>query len=200
MFWVCFSNVFCLSLAVPCPCPAMSPSLHMPKERHTQHKHTQHVAAPAAAMLEWPEATMSRLKSTNTNPSECAKILRANLSKLDPALYLTEDLEEVVSNYSELMIDLLYLTPRPTKQWLQQGCLKAFDNCSSGQAESLSGRLLAGFQLCRGKVSSSTTGNKLSAGVRAVVTVMKKLACPELAMQLVAKKENLERKQAPERR
>ena len=177
-------------------------SSHVSISPHAQ-KHTppntctEYFAAPAAAMLEWPK-NMSRLKSANTNPSECAKTLRANLTKLDSALYLAEDLEEVVGSYSELMIDLLYLTPRPTKSWLQQGCVKAFD-CSSGQAESFSGRLLAGFQLCRSKVSNSTTGNRLSPGVRAVVAVMKKLVSPELAQGLLAKQNSLERKQAPER-
>ena len=69
---------------------------------------------------------MLRPKNSATS-AEVAKALRANATRLDPDKYALADLDKVVEHFEYMLVDVLYLTPRPTAKLLEQAALAAFD-------------------------------------------------------------------------
>jgi hypothetical protein len=132
--------------------------------------------------------TSSRVTNTATS-NDVAKALRANSSSLGD--FSSSDPEELCRRYKDFIIDLLYVTPRPTKGILVPGCLKAFE-VNAAQANMFSERILCAITFCRDKAHSMTSGKKVCRieGVKEIVDVMLKVKQTSL-QQLVGKGKNL---------
>ena len=106
--------------------------------------------------------------------------------------YQTVDNESLRTNYKELLIDLLYLTPRPTKGILVPGALEAFD-CNQHEAALFADRLLSALGYCRDKLKSMTSGKKVGkcTAVKEIIDVMNKVKNDTLGTDLVKKGKHL---------
>jgi hypothetical protein len=68
---------------------------------------------------------VSRVKN-EASLDDLKKLLRANVSKLAEADYMTTDVEDIVKNYSGFILDLLKATPRVNKVLLCKACAIVF--------------------------------------------------------------------------
>lgn len=98
-----------------------------------------------------------------------AKVLRAELPKgLQPDSYLNADPSETCDSLHGLLISLLRLTPRVNKTILQSAVTSAFPKQAS-EAASFALHVTAAISYCRQVEKSTSTGKKLSDGVKKVV-------------------------------
>ena len=113
---------------------------------------------------------MASIIKCDAAPRDLVKILRGNISKLDPKDFLILDYEQVVINYSAVLVDIFGVCSRPTAKLIEEAATLAFDKQNAhGFAQALTNAI----KLCRGKVKSMTSGKKQHPAVFAVLKAMK---------------------------
>ena len=118
---------------------------------------------------------LSRLKN-NATVDQVARVLRAELADgIKESQLLVLDMDEVCDTFAGLMVSLLQVTPRPTKDLMQKAASEAFGKISAAVAMAFGERLCAAFVYCRLKSKSVKSGKKLSPGTKIVVNHMLKL-------------------------
>ena len=89
-----------------------------------------------------------------------SKVLRGSLRNISDPKYADPDPELVIAAYEETIVDLLLVTPRPTKNILLKAALDAFD-AKPAEAQMFASRLVDVIGFCRKKACAATSGNKL---------------------------------------
>lgn len=115
--------------------------------------------------------TNSRVRN-EASVEDVKKLLRANVSKLTEADYMTTEVEDVVRNYSGFILDLLKATPRVNKNLLKAACGNVFST-SKDVSECFAGAIVRAITFCKDKVRSSTSGKKLHPAVFSIVKFLK---------------------------
>jgi len=114
---------------------------------------------------------VSRVKN-EASLEDLNKLLRANVSKLAEADYMTTDVEDIVKNYSGFILDLLKATPRANKVLLCKACTIVFSS-SKQVSECFVAAIGRAISFCRDRVKSSTSGKKLHPSVFSIENFLK---------------------------
>ena len=117
---------------------------------------------------------MAATRAKNTaNVKETARVLRGAVPSILDRNYLDPDLDVVCGHYQTVLLDLLKLTARPNPGLLKQAAFEVFGHQSSAHECNLFGdQMAAAISYCRSKGKSMTSGKKLPASVKAIVTAM----------------------------
>jgi hypothetical protein len=143
---------------------------------------------------------MSGRVSNCASEGDIAKVLRACLPA-GPGNYSLTDPQELCTEYKEVIIDLLYTTPRPNKPLLVAGLMAAMDHVDRPQAVMWSERILVAIGYCRAKAQSMTSGKKLLSqcpAVKCIVEVIQKVSQKTTGQELVQRGQKLMQHQTPE--
>ena len=157
------------------------------------------------------KAIAARAKN-EASPADVAKLMRANVISLDASKFCVLDLDEVATNFRNLLVDLCGLTARPTSALLQAAGKLAFEGASSQELKMFGDRISDCVSHCRKKVSGSTSGAKLCPAVKAIGTLLKQMGGadlqlatstssfvrPTLGQQLLSRARVLQRKKSDE--
>ena len=107
---------------------------------------------------------MARAKNT-ADEKAVGKVLRANLTCLDPKLFQQAEMDLVVASYEDFLIDLLKVTARPTQSILKAAASSVFA-VSPETADAFAGRMCKSISYCRQKEKSAQSGKKLHSAVK----------------------------------
>ena len=143
---------------------------------------------------------MSGRVSNCASEGDIAKVLRACLPA-GAGNYSLTDPEELCTEFKEVIIDLLYTTPRPSKPLLVAGLMAAMDNIDKPQAVMWSERILVAIGYCRSKAYTMTSGKKLLSqcpAVKCIVEVIQKISQKNTGQELVQRGQKLMQHQTPE--
>ena len=107
---------------------------------------------------------MSTRARNSAEPSDVAKILRANHRFLDLASFTVAAMDKVVHNLAGTLVDIIEITARPTQNLFQAAAIEAFKT-DVGEALLFGQRLSSAVSYCRTKLKGSVTGQRLHPSV-----------------------------------
>lgn len=122
------------------------------------------------------EAAMSGGRARNTaSAAELCRLMRLHVGHLDEEKYRASNYEDVVTEYEELMLDILALTERPNRSALEAAAKLAFTGVQASEKAMFAQQLHKAFKECRTKAKSVTSGAKTAASVLRVVKRLRDL-------------------------
>ena len=101
--------------------------------------------------------------------------MRLHVGHLDEEKYRASNYEDVVTEYEELMLDILALTERPNRSALEAAAKLAFTGVQASEKAMFAQQLHKAFKECRTKAKSVTSGAKTAASVLRVVKRLRDL-------------------------
>ena len=121
---------------------------------------------------------MSGGRARNTaSAAELCRLMRLHVGHLDEEKYRASNYEDVVTEYEELMLDILALTERPNRSALEAAAKLAFTGVQASEKAMFAQQLhKASFKECRTKAKSVTSGAKTAASVLRVVKRLRDLS------------------------
>ena len=141
-------------------------------------------------MLDWPEEmACSRVKNIAT-VEDVSRVVRVHLRVFGDSIKET-DLDKFCESFKEFLVDLLYVTPRPTK-----GVLAAAleDNvvAKSGEVTLFCERVMSAVQHIRYQSNRMTSGAKLTSALKELCRVLISVTSRKVAKDLVDLQSKLE--------
>ena len=147
-----------------------------------------HSASFGSRMLTY-SSIMHRSKNTAT-PREMSRVFRGHLQGFRPEEWAFIEPEEGVRKHSELLCDLLYLTPRCNKSVSEHAFQEAFD-ATSAQAAVVASKVKDCMSLVAQKASAMTTGSKYGPELRKVCHVYNKVTQRKVGDALLAGRDKI---------
>lgn len=138
------------------------------------------------------DAAMSRAKGGGATADDIAKVIRANVPRLEKSKYLVAETVQFVQNYESLLVDLAALAPRVTKKEIYDAACKVFD-CQNDEKVIWSNYVSTALIYCKNKRRCSTTGIKLPQCVKNVAWAMATKTKLTLGQKLFAGARKLQR-------
>jgi hypothetical protein len=132
------------------------------------------------------------------SPKEVAKVLRGALPDGLGEGYKETNLDKIIEAYEDVILDILYWTPRPTVALLRDAVLVAWADTATGVASMFAHSVQGAIVDCRAKSKSITSGAKTPAATQRIVSCLRKLQQSPLTKNLWQKTKILSRKESEE--
>ena len=115
-------------------------------------------------------------RSNSARPLDLGKALKlffpTGLSRQQK--WNTGSSEETVIEYEDFLMEMIMLSVRPTKTWIQAACEQAFQKCDKDICSSFAQRFSAVAGFCYSKKLKMTSGKKTPGALRRIVKAMSK--------------------------
>ena len=116
----------------------------------------------------------TRVKNTAT-PDQLSRVMRAYHTEMGDA-FRSANLEDVVSAYEDMMLEILTHTDRPNWKVLNDAAKKAYPKEKACDHDLFARQLSRAFQDCRGRSRSVTSGARTADAVLRVMKRMRSLS------------------------
>lgn len=124
-------------------------------------------------VLYWFASSMSgRRRSNESDPGELRKVVKLLLPEPPSASVLSLCSDTVVSEFEELLKEMLLLSSRPTGQWVQLACQMVWQKAEKDFCKRFGSCMATACQHLFQKARTCSTGQKLSPACRRLVKVI----------------------------